>query len=537
MIKTVVKVTLAQFRVLEAGGTVGAHTYDPDHCLYLIDDGLVLPQDSGRYFIRTDDDGETYYYDEFNYSTIGTVAAGTSAITSSVSSSSLNSQIPTALAVYNALALAPGISTVTISGSGNAVTGVTYDSSSHELTVSKGSFATSGHTHTTGITAVSSGSNITFGFGSTYVISAGGTAYTFSMMAKPSYSWSDISSKPTLSVNGQVVTIGNNSVTVPTQLAWSAITGKPTLSVSGQTVTIGNNSVTVPTQMAWTAITGKPTLSISGNTITIGNNSTTWTNTVGLSWDATNHAVKSSTDNTSATIPTATTSTQGIIAIGTAATQAAAGNHSHTLDDVSDGSTRKLSNYLPLTGGTLTNTTAPQLILSNSGGGKCGLKFSRNNNTAWELYIETGNFYIKDLNSNTIALRINESSQYSGNYNRPLVYGNKLAYLSDIPTTISWDNVTSKPSTFTPSSHNHPLSEVTGWSTIGTVAAGTSAITTTISSSSSTKIVTEGGIKTYVDNHTGLDKAALKVALNQAMTVTTNSAGSNTLVIDINAIT
>lgn len=82
-------------------------------------------------------------------STVGTTAASTISITTSVSDASTNAQIPTALAVYNALALAPGISTVTTTGSGNGVTAVDYNSTSHTLTVTKGStFSLSGHTHT-----------------------------------------------------------------------------------------------------------------------------------------------------------------------------------------------------------------------------------------------------------------------------------------------------------------------------------------------------------------------------------------------------
>lgn len=107
---------------------------------------------------------------------------------------------------------------------------------------------------------------------------------------------------------------------------------------NANTVADATINITVPTSISdlggctWDDVSGKPTLSISGNTITIGSQSTTWTdtNTAGLSWDSTNHAVKSSLDNTSATIPTATTTTQGIIAIGTASTQAAAGNHTHS---------------------------------------------------------------------------------------------------------------------------------------------------------------------------------------------------------------
>ena len=93
--------------------------------------------------------------------------------------------------------------------------------------------------------------------------------------------------------------------------------------------------------------------------------------------------------------------------------------------------------YLKLTGGTITNTTAPQLVVastSSGSGGKAGIKFYRGSNTAWEEYIDSGNFYLKECTSDKIALQINEDVQYTGSNNRPLVYGNKLAYVSDIPT-------------------------------------------------------------------------------------------------------
>lgn len=72
-----------------------------------------------------------------------------------------------------------------------------------------------------------------------------------------------------------------------------------------------------------------PTYSINDRTITIGTQSTTWTNTAGLSWNPTSHAVTSSLDGTSAVIPTATTIQPGLVVLGDAATKAAPGNHAH----------------------------------------------------------------------------------------------------------------------------------------------------------------------------------------------------------------
>lgn len=155
-----------------------------------------------------------------------------------------------------------------------------------------------------------------------------------------------------------------------------------------------------------------------------------------------------------------------------------------------------------------------------------------------------GDFSIEHNGSNGTGLTLYADGS------RPRWNNKGLAYTTDIPTvnnaklTIQRNGSTIQ--TFTANASSDVTANITvptviadigGWSSIGTVTAGTSAITTTITSASSTNIVTEGGIKTYVDNHTGLDKAALKVALNQAITVTANSSGSNTLVININAIT
>ena len=69
--------------------------------------------------------------------------------------------------------------------------------------------------------------------------------------------------------------------------------------------------------------------------------------------------------------------------------------------------------YLPLTGGTLTNT-GTILTLSNTSGGDAGLKFSRSSNTAWEVKVSGGNMYFKELTSNTTRFTLYESAQSSG---------------------------------------------------------------------------------------------------------------------------
>ena len=62
MIKTIVKVTRAQMIALENGDPVGTHTYDPDHCLYMVDDGLELPTTNGSYVITTSNNGNSFSY-------------------------------------------------------------------------------------------------------------------------------------------------------------------------------------------------------------------------------------------------------------------------------------------------------------------------------------------------------------------------------------------------------------------------------------------------------------------------------------------
>ena len=67
-ITRIVKVTRAQMASLEAGETIAGHTYDPQHCLYMVDDGLELPTESGQYALTTHDDGETYEYETIDLS-------------------------------------------------------------------------------------------------------------------------------------------------------------------------------------------------------------------------------------------------------------------------------------------------------------------------------------------------------------------------------------------------------------------------------------------------------------------------------------
>jgi hypothetical protein len=68
--------------------------------------------------------------------------------------------------------------------------------------------------------------------------------------------------------------------------------------------------------------------------------------------------------------------------------------------------------YLPLTGGTITNSSTSDgyILKIDSGGGTSGLQFLRGGNTSWSIYVTGGNFYIHETHSNTIAMRWYESS-------------------------------------------------------------------------------------------------------------------------------
>ena len=52
----------------------------------------------------------------------------------------------------------------------------------------KGSYASSGHTHTTSIAASSGANQLDLAFGTKYAITAGGTSYVFTMPSAPSFS-------------------------------------------------------------------------------------------------------------------------------------------------------------------------------------------------------------------------------------------------------------------------------------------------------------------------------------------------------------
>lgn len=114
---------------------------------------------------------------------------------------------------------------------------------------------------------------------------------------------------------------------------------------------------------------------------------------------------------------------------------------SYTLDDVSDGSSRKLSNYLPLSGGTMSGTLGlrsnayggpsgdhgmdcnnSDIVGVNSiytadisGGWDEGIEFKRTNNNWDSMYAIDGTFYFK-ANNNGGGATLNVGNLYSAGY-------------------------------------------------------------------------------------------------------------------------
>lgn len=558
---------------------------------------------NAQYALKTG--GTTYTFSMPAVSTIGTVAAGTSAITSSVSSSSSNSQIPTALAVYNALALAPGISTVTTSGSGNAVTSVTYDSTSHTLTITSGktfslsghthaagditsgtfadaripnlaaskitsgtfadaripnlnaskitagtfdaaripdlsgTYATVNHTHTTSLATDTGTSTITLGLGSKYKLTAGGTSVIFTMPAKPSYTLDDVTDGSTRKLSNYLPLSGG-TLTGNLNLKANQYNREGALNCNNSDI-IGVNSIYTQDTAdntsegirfyraanKWDTLTANngelyfmPNDSNEGTPLTnaykiIHSGGGTmlgpicWGGSTALPQETSPQyflcidAFADGGKTKWASLANVKTTLGSMPASDVHTWAKASTKPAYTLDEVTDGTTRKWANKQDaLTAQTAytskgSATKVPQ-ITTNALGQVTGITEV----TISQPTVNNKKLTIQKNGTTVASFTANSSTDVTANITVPTIIG-----------------------------------DIGGWSTIGAVAAGTSAITTTISSASSTKIVTEGGIKNYVDNHTGLDIAALKSALHQAMTVTTNSAGSNTLVIDIDSIT
>ena len=174
---------------------------------------------------------------------------------------------------------------------------------------------------------------------------------------------------------------------------------------------------------------------------------------------------------------------------------------SYTLDEVTDGSTRKLANYLPLSGGTLTGDigipTAKSTIRKSGGtvpaagtlaSGSVDSKIDANTLHNYKTFIGTtvftndGNKWgsvisVRHRNGNDdgnnygfyIRCRLTESSgliyrqQWGGTWQaeRTIWDSSNLTNLNQLSngpgylTSVSWSDVGSKPTSFTPSSHTH----------------------------------------------------------------------------------
>lgn len=98
--------------------------------------------------------GATYSITLPTVSTIPTIDADSVAITTSINSASPSGAIPTDAAVLDALAWAPGISSVVSTGTAGMMTSLTYDSANHILSYTQAAAAISGQTITLGDASV-----------------------------------------------------------------------------------------------------------------------------------------------------------------------------------------------------------------------------------------------------------------------------------------------------------------------------------------------------------------------------------------------
>ena len=108
---------------------------------------------------------------------------------------------------------------------------------------------------------------------------------------------------------------------------------------------------------------------------------------------------------------------------------------SYTLDEVSDGSSRKLANYLPLSGGTLTSSSLGVLTLNSTYATETGLEIKRNGTTkAWFGYQDgSGTYMFNNARGKYLTYGDNGVLLFEGQ----TVYhsGNLPAY----PTKSSWN--------------------------------------------------------------------------------------------------
>ena len=178
-------------------------------------------------------------------------------------------------------------------------------------------------------------------------------------------SWDSTNSKLAWSKGGTAqtaITIGYASSAGA--VAWANVTNHP------------ENLSEFTNDVGYTTNTGTVTKVTAGTGLSVG--TTAGGNITGVG--TINHTNSVTAQNTQALYPIKIDACGHISAYGTAVTSLPASDvyawakastkPSYTLDEVSDGSTRKLANYLPLTGGTLTYQSTYALALNNAGSGE-----------------------------------------------------------------------------------------------------------------------------------------------------------------------
>lgn len=114
--------------------------------------------------------------------------------------------------------------------------------------------------------------------------------------------------------------------------------------------------------------------------------------------------------------------------------KALSANITLTLDDIGNGSTRSLANYLPLTGGTLSNATFYPLTINNSTSGatSVGIQFNGAGTRLGNIYVTGSNntlhFYYGD--SDNIILHSGNYTSFVNTTNFPGLNGNQTITLS-----------------------------------------------------------------------------------------------------------
>lgn len=192
------------------------------------------------------------------------------------------------------------VSTVTSSGSGNAVTSVSIDGNT--LTYTKGStFSTSGHTHTTSIATSTATSELTLSADNKYKLTAGGDTFIFTTPKDTHYK-----AIPVLGATGATANATTATTNTTTYLG-----------------IVENSSQSDQVQIKGS---GATTVSATNGVLTISSTNTTYTNGTGLLLNDTTFSLSSSgvtagsygpssnvtgTNNTTLTVPYITVDTYG----------------------------------------------------------------------------------------------------------------------------------------------------------------------------------------------------------------------------------